>query len=281
MRALLLLLASVAGAAASAVAQDRAGVAYSSPSYFLTAIDLGSGEEADSAAHKLRQVLGTGVVAEPFSGSATYFLRGGFPAMLTSATMGAPMLAGMTPFFVGQVGSPSAVAAGFDLLPGGLPTITIGGQPATVTQWTTDHVTVDVPDQPVPGFQPVTLTNGVGTARLERGVAVLPLLFNREPLNVATPLHSTLVATQGDIALLVLSFGRLPAPVPVLDARYGLMLDPSLLITTAMITVTEADGTFVLQAPPLPIVGQLYYQALVITTNPTYAPWSWTNDVTL
>ena len=281
MRTLLLLLASVAGAAASAVAQDRAGVAYSSPTYFLTAIDLGSGEEADSPAHKLRPVLGTGVVAEPDSASATYFLRGGFPAMLSSATLGAPMLAGVDPFFVGQVGSPSAVVAGYDLLPGGTPTVTIGGQPATVTQWTTDHVTVDVPDQSVPGFQPVTLTNGVGIAQLERGVAVLPLLFNREPLNLATPVHSTLVATQGDVALLALSFGRLPGPVPALGARYGLLLDPNLLITTALITVTEADGTFVLQAPPLPVVGQLYYQALVITTNPTYAPWSWTNDVTL
>jgi hypothetical protein len=281
MRTLLLLLASVASAAASAVAQDRAGVAYSSPTYFLTAIEFGSGEEADSVQHKLRPVLSTGVVAEPDSGSATYFLRGGFPAMLTSSTMGTPMLAGVTPFFVGQDGSQRAVVSGYDMLRGGAPTVTVGGQPATVTQSTTDHVTVEVPNQPVPGFQPVTLTNGLGTVQLERGVAVVPMMFNREPLNIATPVHSTLVATQGDLVVLGLSFGRLPGPVPLLGARYGLLLDPNLLFATALIRVTEANGTYVLTAPPLPVVGQTYVQALVITTNPTYAPWSWTNDVTL
>jgi len=281
MRTLLLLLASVASAAASAVAQDRAGVAYSSPTYFLTAIEFGSGEEADSVQHKLRPVLSAGVVAEPDSGSATYFVRGGFPAMLTSSTMGTPMLAGVTPFFVGQDGSQRAVVSGYDMLRGGAPTVTVGGQPATVTQSTTDHVTVDVPNQSVPGFQPVTLTNGLGTVQLERGVAVVPMMFNREPLNIATPVHSTLVATQGDLVVLGLSFGRLPGPVPLLGARYGLLLDPNLLFATALIRVTEANGTYVLTAPPLPVVGQTYVQALVITTNPTYGPWSWTNDVTL
>jgi hypothetical protein len=213
----------------------------------------------------------------PQSGSATYVLEGGFPALLDAPVLGRPWLTGVQPFFVPQTGNPTLTLRGTEMYLGPVPTVTIGGQIAPVGGRTADQMLVTLPDQPAPGFQPVVVTNSLGATVLNQGVGVLPLLERREPLNDATPFEIRYQGTQGDFVFLAIGFGVTPTPYELPGYRYSLQLEPSGIILSNFYFVGAADGRFTIAGPPIPFFDVFTLQALVISEAPGYAPGSWTN----
>jgi hypothetical protein len=268
-------------ALAPLTAQQQFSGASSSSNYVISSVELGSGEEADTLLYKVQPSQGAGVVVEPDCASATYVITAGFPAVLDATVTGSPWMTAVRPFFVPQFGNPTVRLHGTEMFLGSTPTVTIGGQPAAVGGRTVDEILVTLPDQPVPGFQPVVVTNGLGSTILTEGVGVLPLLENREPMNTATPIEIRYQGTQNDLMILALGFGTTPTPLTLPGYGYSLQLEPSGLITSTFYFVSSPDGRLEIHGPAIPFVGLFHVQALVLTDNPGYAPGSWTNATVL
>jgi hypothetical protein len=269
--------AAVLGTAAAA--QHQAGNTASSATYFMAAIELGSGDDADTFLYRLQSSQGSGVVVEPDASSTTYRMRGGFFGALTSPVLGQPWLTGATPFFVKQVGNPNITLHGTELWLGPTPTVTLGGQTATTILRTVHQMVVTVPDQPVPGYQPVVFSNLAGTTRLNEGIGVLPMIEKREPLNGADPNYLRIHALFTDIVLLVLS-GAPSVGIQLFDFRHLLLLDPGQVVFLDAFFIGDPDGKMTIPLPPYPS-GLVWVQALAFTLDPGYAPASWTNAVML
>jgi hypothetical protein len=201
--------------------------------------------------------------------------------MVKEPTVGSPALTGADPFFVQPTGSASISLLGFDLLSGGSPAISIGGQPALVTAVSSSMLQVTVPDQAVPGYQPVVLTSAAAPSLVEHGVGVLPMMFTREPLTPITPIEVHFQGSQNDIVVLALAYDLAATPLQVPDFRHALMLDINTILAVASLGIANQDGSYVIRGPALPIVGELFLQALVFTTAPGYGPASFTNEVVL
>jgi hypothetical protein len=269
-----LLLLSAFGAA-----QHQAGNAASSPTYFMAAVELGSAEDADTAIYRLRSSQGSGLVNEPDAGSSTYRMRGGFFGALTAPVLGQPWMTAARPFFLKRSNNGNLTVHGTELWLGPTPTVTIGGQPASVVGRTVDQMVVSVPLQPVPGFQSVTFTNTVGASILTEGVGVLPMIEKREPLNGVDRNYLRVHTLPFDVVLLVLA----SAPGPgfqVLDFNHVLLLDPGQVVATDAFFVGDPDGKTTIPLPPFP-TGLAWLQALSFTADPSYFPASWTNVVAL
>lgn len=278
MRALLPLAALLLLGAAG-TAQHQLGTAASSGTYFMAAVDFGSAEDTSTLIYRLQGGQGSGVVTEPDAASATYRMRGGFYGALTAPMLGQPWLTGALPFWITMTQNGTLLAHGTELQLGTPPAITIGGQPATVLARTFDRIHVTVPDQPVPGFQPVAFTNSAGTTILAEGVGVLPMIEKREPLNGVDPNYVRIHTLPNDVVLLVL--GEAPGPgIQVLDFRYELLLNPATVVFTDAFFVGDPEGKTTIPLPPFP-TGLLFLQALAITADPSYYPGSWTNPVAL
>ena len=265
--------------AATGSAQHQSGNAASSSTYFITAIDLGSSEDADTTLFRLRGSQGGGVVTEPDAASPTYRIRGGFYGALTAPVLSQPWLTGSQTFFLKPTGNGQITLRGTELWLGPTPTVTIAGLTAPVVARTVDQMVVTVPDQPVPGFQPVVFSNSAGTSILNEGVGVLPMIEKREPLNGTDPNYIRVHTLANDIVLLVL--GQLQGPgIQILDFRYQLLLDPGFIVFTDAFFVADPDGKTTIPLPPYPS-GLISVQALSITADPSYYPGSWTNVVAL
>lgn len=280
MRALGLLVAAL-GLAASAAAQQAISGSASSPTYFVAASNFGSGEEADTAFYKLQPSQGAGVVVEPDAASSTYRMRGGFPAALTSPTLGTMLLTGARPFYLKPVDNPTLTLHGTQLWLGNTPTVNVGGAtgPAGVILRSVDQIVVNLPPLTVPGLQNVTVTNSTGASVLVEGVGVLPMMEKREPLNGADPNELRIRTLPGDVVLLALGGSTVPG-IQVLDFDYLLLLNPNDVYVTTAFFVTDPEGLTRIPLPPYPS-GFLYTQSLVITADPSYTPGSWTNAVAL
>lgn len=277
MRALLLpvlLLAPLAG-------QNQFSGSASSQTYFVSSLEFASGTEATTPIYKVRPTLGSGVVPYVGAESATYVFTGGFPASLDSPVLGRPWLTAVTPFFVPQFGNPTLRLQGTEMQMGSNPSVTIGTQPAPVGGRTVHETFVTLPTQLTPGFQPVVLTNELGTTRLEEGVGVLPMLIRREPLNEVTPVTVRYQGSLGDLVVLGFGGGLTNTPFVLAGYHHALFLDIGQLFTTVVLVVGSPDGTLTLNGAPLPFTGLLYLQALALSANPGYAPGSWTNPIRL
>lgn len=261
-------------------AQHQGSGSASSTTYFMSAVEFGSGSPADSVLYRLRPSQGSGLVAEPGSASATYVLRGGFTAALSAPILGRPWLTGAEPYWVPPNGSPAVTLHGTEMSQGTLPIVTIGGQPATVGPRTLDRITVTLPPQPVPGFQPIQVTNNLGITRINEGVGVLPMFERREPLNNSDPNYMRFHGTFGDLMFVAVAVASAPVPFVLPGYGYSLQLDPNSFLITDGFFIGSADGTLTFPLPPLP-PGIFRVQALVVTTNPGYAPGSWTNQLLL
>jgi hypothetical protein len=278
MRALLFSVATTSFCAAAA-AQHTSGYAASSPTWFLSAAEFGSAEDADTLLYRLRSTQGAGVVVEPDAASPTYRMRGGFTGALSAPVLGQPWLTGVRPFWIKPNGNSDLTVHGSELWLGPTPTVTIGGVPAGVVARTVDQMVITPPPLTVPGFQPVVTTNSAGSSVLPEGVGVLPMLEQREPLNGADPNHLRIHALPFDIVLLVLAGSQAPG-IQVLDFQYVLLLHPSTVFFTDAFLVTGADGKTTIPLPPFP-TGLVHVQALVITADPSYYPGMWTNPLAL
>jgi hypothetical protein len=135
-----------------------------SQSYFLSAVEFGSGGEADTFFYKIRSSVGSGVVVEPDASSTSYRIRGGFFGAFTAPMLGTPWITGASPMFVKPGGNPTLTLTGTELWLGSSPIVSIGGASAGVLSRTASQLQVTVPAQPVPGYQPVTFTTSAGTS---------------------------------------------------------------------------------------------------------------------
>jgi hypothetical protein len=262
--------------ATSVVAQQA-----SSSTYILTSLEFASGDEADSSLFKVRPSFGTGVVPDIYMQSATYTLTAGFPASLDAASVGSPWAASARPFFVPQFGNPTVTIHGVDMDLGAAPVATIGGVSAPVFGRSLDRALVQLPNQPVPGYQPVEFTTTAGATRIEQGVGVLPMLSQPEPLTPTTPIRIRYHGTQNDLVVLALGAGIASSPFQLTGYGYSLQLDPGLILSSQFVFIGSPEGTFEINGPPLPVTGLLHMQCLVFTSTPGYAPGSWTNVIDL
>ncbi len=253
----------------------------SSSTYVLTSLEFASGDEADSTLFKVRPTFGTGVLPEINMQSATYTLTGGFPASLDAATVGSPWAGSVRPFYVPQFGTPTVTIHGIDMDLGGAPSATIGGAAAPVFGRSLDRAIVQLPDQPVPGYQPVEFTTSAGQTRIEQGVGVLPMLSQPQPLTPTTPVRIRYHGSQNDLVVLALGGGLATSPFQLTGYGYAPQLDPGLILSSQFVFIGSPDGTFDISGPPLPVTGVLHMQCLVFTSAPGYAPGSWTNTIPL
>jgi hypothetical protein len=247
----------------------------------MSAVDFGSGGEADTAFYKVRSSAGGGIAVEPDASSASYRIRGGFFGALTAPMLGTPWITGSSPMFVKPAGNPSLTLHGTELWLGTQPVVTVGSAVAPVLARTASQVQITVPPQPVPGYQTVTFANSSGTTRLEAGVGVLPMIDTREPLNGWDPNVLRFHATQGDFVIFGLASSQFPAGIQIADWKYRLLLDPNEILLTDSYFVGDAEGKLSLTIPPFFATGQVFCQALVLTNDPAYAPASFTNMLPL
>lgn len=265
--------------AAVGSAQHQAGHAASSQTYFMAAVELGSGEDAATALYELRSSQGSGVVVEPDAGSATYRMRGGYFGAATAPVLGQPWLTGAQPFHIDRTGNSTMILRGTELWLGPTPTVTIGGQVAPVISRTSHQMLVAVPDQPVPGFQPVTFTNVAGTSTMNEGVGVLPMIEKREPLNGAHRNYIRITTRPTEVLLLVL--GSAPGPATqILDFEYFLLLDEAQVFFADIFYIGDPEGRFTIPLPPYPS-GLVWVQGLAVTPESGYTAGSWSNAVAL
>ncbi|MFO1050906.1 MAG: hypothetical protein U1F36_01670 [Planctomycetota bacterium] len=275
----LLITASLLCCATSLVAQHKQSGSSSSQTWFLSCIELASGEEQDTLLYKLRPAQGAGVVPTPCASSATYVLDGGFPAMLDAPVTGQPWMTAVRPQFVPQRGNPTLTVHGTELDLGPTPGLTFGGSPATPGPRLVDSFQVTLPDQPVPGYQPVVLTSPLGNSILSEGIGVLPMVELSCPTQTNTPDGIRFRGTQGDAFVIGLSFGLAPVPFVLAPYGYEFQLDFGLLVLTPGVVLSSSD-TYELVVPPLAITGLMYVQTFTFaTSNPGYAPGSFSNVV--
>ena len=251
----------------------------SSRNYFLSSVELASGEEADTLLYKLRPAQGAGLVPEPDSRSTHYVMTGGFPATLDAPVIGRPWITGVRPFYVPQRGSPTLTIHGTELNLGPSPTVTIGGQTASVGVREVDRMSVTLPVQPVPGYQRVLVSNTMGDTVLTSGVGVLPMLELLCPLQSTVPGGLRFRGTVGDVMILALGIAIAPTPFVLDGFGYSLQIDQSFLAVSSGYVLSGSD-TIDFVVPPLTVIGTILVQAFDFgSTNPGYAPGSFTNVV--
>ena len=144
-----------------------------------------------------------------------------------------------------------------------------------------DEITATASLQLKPGYQPVTLTTGAGSSRLDAGVGVLPMIDTPEPLNGWDPNALRFHVSQGDFLIFGLASRVLPVGIQIEDWNHSLLLDPNDIVLTDSFFVGDPEGKLTLTIPPFFASGQVHCQALVITNDPTYAPASFTNVLSL
>lgn len=262
-------------------AVGAAQAASGSQSYFLSAVDIGSGGRADSAIYNVTSSAGGGLAVDTNASSSTYQFRGGFFGALTAPTLGSPWITGASPIYIKPAGNPALTLHGTDLAAGTQPVITVGTVQAPFVSRSVSQVQVTVPPQPIPGYQTVTFANSSGTTRLEAGVGVLPMIDTREPLNGWDPNVLRFHVTQGDFVIFGLASSLFPAGFQIADWNYRLLLEPNDILLTDSYFVGDPEGKLNLTIPAFFPSGQVYCQAVVLTNDPTYAPASFTNVIPL
>ena len=70
------------------------------------------------------------------------------------------------------------------------------------------------------------------------------------------------------------------APAPIPGFLYGLALHPATVVLLPGFTILPASGEFRFPIPAANYVGPIYAQALFGSTNPGYAPGSFSNVLT-
>ena len=273
-------LATLLFAVPHATAQHQEPGQSSSQTYYLAATSFGSSESAESLLYDLQGSQGSGVVPEPHASSQTYAMRGAFYGALTAPVLGQPRLTAARPFFVRRINNGQLTLQGTELLLGPTPTITVGGQIASVIARSNTEILVSTPDQPEPGFQEVTFSNTAGTSTLAEGVGVLPMLQRREPLNGVDPNYLRVDTLPANFLLLALATELSPGGIQTLDFGNLLLLNPGTVFFTNGFFVSDPDGRTIIPLPPV-APGLFVAQVLDVTADADDFPGSWTNPVSL
>jgi hypothetical protein len=244
----------------------------SSVTYFTESRSDSDGGTATSATYALTATIGQ---ADPSNASsATYLLAGGFPGTL-DATSTEPWLTAAQPQFVMPRSTDLVWLSGarLDL---GTPTVDLSGRAATLVAQSGSDVAVRLPSLPAPGFHEIALHNAAGTTSLERGIGVLPMLFTEGAAASDTSFDLVFKGTKGDMIIWAVSRGpgQLFGFSPYL---HGLTIDLTVFRVLDSLLITKDSGELRFSVPPVPFQFPAYFQALFLTSNPGYAPGSFSN----
>ncbi len=256
-----------------------AAQAASGTTHFLVASESGAGGSTQSFVHRLTGTLSSGVPAARAT-SAGFVLLGGFPAAIETTVIGTPWLTGVLPAYGPLLGGTALTMYGSQLNQGAAQ-ITIGGVAAVAGVSTSATLQTVLPQQLAPGYQPVTVQNSVGSATLPKAIGVLPLLDFPVAHQANVPVGLRYLGAPGDLFVLGLSAGTLPAPVALPPWHHGLQIDLSTLILVGPFFVTDPGGEFTISLPAVAPVLPIWFQGLSFTLDPGWFPASFTNVVRL
>jgi hypothetical protein len=258
-------------------AQDATATA-SSTNHFLASFEFGAGGRASSSNHVLHASFGDGAVAARAS-TANHELTGGFNAALDAATTGRPWLSTVSPRYTAMRSGASVTIFGTELNLGS--TVTIGGQAATVQTKAKDRITIALPNQPVPGWQPVTVNSTSGNHTLGQGIGILPMLETGPAAASDVPFSIVFRGSPGDTIVWALGVAPI-TPIPLGGFGYGFGLNPGLMMMLPGFGMPSADGVFKMSFPATTYpTGLIYVQAVFASSNPGYAPGAFTNILRL
>ena len=254
-------------------AQGAAGA-----TWFLTGGADVPGGSAQTGQYVLRATFGPSPsVARAVS--TTYAVEGGFVAGVDTVAGTVPWITAITPSFATMRGGAALIVHGTGLVQGTLPQLTIGGAAAAVGSRTQSAITTSLPVQPVPGWQPVTLTTSAGTTTLAHGVGVLPMIEAEPAIGLGTRADLVYRGRQGDVMVWCLALAPSPITIPFAGLGHGLAIDAGTLFTTATFVVSQASGEVRLRVPPLTASVPFWVQGLALSSDPGFAPGSFTNVV--
>ena len=263
-------------ATAGALPAQRA----SSETYFLVSAEHGSGGTSQTAQYVLTAAQGSGVVAAR-AVSGSYVLEGGFVSTLAVPVTGAPMLTGVLPRFATMRSGAAISLHGTELDLGPIPTVLVGGQPAAVAARTTATITTTLPAQPAPGWQPVEVQSALGSAVLSKGIGVLPMLEAPRPVQSNVPGEIVYRGSAGDLMVLIFALGPSPVPIPLPPFGHALEVDLLTSLWAPPVPVTDPSGVSRFAIPAIAASAQIHVQAFGLSSDPGYAPGSFTNAITI
>ncbi len=275
-----LALASMTPVLLSAPARGQGSA--SSSGYLLVGSDQAPALLGASASYKIVGGLGSGVVPQRAQ-STNFVLRGGFPTVVETSTTGRPWLTAATPPNTPLGGRTAHIVQGVELHLGPTTTVKVGGVPASVTSRSATALGITLGVQPEPGYHAIEVTNGGGSAHLNRGFGVRPLLEIERPFDAAGSYGSEIVyrGTQGDFVAWMLALGNSGQKIPL--ANYGWFFELSFVALT-VITVTPVsspDGVVRLPLPAVQFSRPIHFQGLIIAPSAAYKPGAFTNVVQL
>lgn len=258
-------------------AQDATSTA-STSNHFLAGFEFGSGGRAFSSKHVLHASFGDGMVASrAFTGN--HVLTGGFNASLDAATTGKPWLSTVSPRYTALRSGVNVTIVGTELNLG--TTVSIGGQTATIQSKAKDRITVRLPDQPIPGWQPVTVNSTSGNHTLAEGIGILPLIETDPAPASDVPFGFVFRGSQSDTIIWALGLAPI-SPIPLGGFGYGFGLNPGLMLVMPGFGIADPSGVFRMSLPATTYpTASIYVQALFAGNNPGYAPGAFSNIVRL
>ena len=252
------------------------GSASSSLTYFSESHAAADGGLARSATYVLDAAIGQSVPER--ADSATYFVRGGFASTLDAFSV-APWLTYARPAYVMPRSSNLLWLSGARLNLGA-PTVTVAGRPAPVVASSGTDVAVQMPTLSDPGWHTVTLRNTAGVSSLDRGVAVLPLLYTQGAPASEVEYDIVFRGSQGDVV--VWALGVSPGVrLSIAPFLHGLTISASYIKVLPSMTVSASNGEARFRVPATPTTMAIYLQALFLTSNSGYAPGSFSNMLKL
>ena len=248
----------------------------SGPNHFLVAGELAAGGSTQSTVHRLTGTFASGALARRAT-STGYVLLGGFPAAIDTPASATPWLTQVTPAYGPLLGGTALTLHGTELNLGPVPQITIGGVAAVPGARTNATLQTTLPQQPGPGYQPVTVQSSFGSSTLPKGFGVLPLIDFPVAHQPNVPLGLRYLGAPGDQFVLALALGTSPVQLVLAPFHHGLQLDLFTLVVLSPITVTDPGGELTIglpaAAPPVPI----WFQGFALSQNPGWFPGSFTN----
>lgn len=232
------------------------------------------GGNAQSTTFKLAATVGDPIQTGRAS-STNFDVEGGFLGTL-SASGTSPWVTFCLPNFVSPLSQLIVWLSGTRLDIGGSPTVTVGGQAATVLSRSPTALAVRLPSLKVPGFQPIVVQNSGGSSTLSQGVGVLPMIFTEGAAASNKDFDLIFKGTQGDSIVWALGVNEGP-PISIGNFLHGLTINPSFVRVLPTMQIASPTGELRLPIPGVPFNFTIYVQALFVTTNPGYAPGSFSN----
>jgi hypothetical protein len=270
----------LAGLIAGPIPTALSAQSSSSASWFVPVVELGSGGRLSSPGFELVLDEPSGIAATSLQ-SASFRLVAGFPSTLEPPITGL-VVSGVRPLFAAMRSQADATIHGRGLDLGATPPqVTVGGQPAAVRSRAPATLTVALPDQPVPGWQPVVVTGQLGSAALPTGIGILPMLELERPAVQRVPTGLRYRGTPNDQFVIAIGSTLATTPWSVPGFGYELRIAPPGLLTTEVFTVSDPSGVLSTGFPALPSVPPILLQGFTLSANPGYAPGSFTNLVRL